>query len=504
MHRLTAILVMLLATDAAMAGDPFEIQLDDGDDSCWRRTDPGADGPINPDQVRPEFRSLTLSKWSCNSPATDPFNGSASNLGNDLFRLDLVIHGLVNPPGALYDPENALSPFQYGPSPLLAFVEINVDRRANNGGRDTGGDMTIEAGSHYLANVGRFGGLPSSSTSVRTITRPGDFDSDFFTAPQFERSGAEFVFKLCGCEPITVVSTSVPGDTVFSAGDTWVVRGHFFERTSGFNSVSLMTCPPQRYSSLVSVQFSHNVSTDNTTVSMVYAINQAGAAQLAGLGSEPPINHQVGCDGNEGSVHEALKDIADGATLAADSGWWGVDLPTQIMSAGWAHRTSFSSYLDPTEWRTTVLVGSTYSRTIDPPSADGAQFVWSDVSDTHSGDINGDGEENSLDRNALLSFITANDSADGVIDGQIATPDFGVEFYLQDLNYDGVVDCHDAAIYGGNPCCPADWNGENGLGIQDLFDFLSDWFAGTGDYNHDGMTSIQDIFDYLTAYFMGC
>lgn len=60
----------------------------------------------------------------------------------------------------------------------------------------------------------------------------------------------------------------------------------------------------------------------------------------------------------------------------------------------------------------------------------------------------------------------------------------------------------------GNPvaCCPANINGSDGVGVQDLFDFLAAWFAQTpvGDFNKDLSVTLQDLFDYLFAYFQGC
>ena len=60
----------------------------------------------------------------------------------------------------------------------------------------------------------------------------------------------------------------------------------------------------------------------------------------------------------------------------------------------------------------------------------------------------------------------------------------------------------------GNPttCCPANFNGVNGLSVQDIFDFLAAWFASnpSADFNHSGAISVQDIFDFLSAWFAGC
>jgi hypothetical protein len=53
--------------------------------------------------------------------------------------------------------------------------------------------------------------------------------------------------------------------------------------------------------------------------------------------------------------------------------------------------------------------------------------------------------------------------------------------------------------------CPADFNADGTLAVQDIFDYLNAWFGGspTADFNGGGL-SVQDIFDYLNAWFTGC
>jgi subtilisin-like proprotein convertase family protein len=55
-------------------------------------------------------------------------------------------------------------------------------------------------------------------------------------------------------------------------------------------------------------------------------------------------------------------------------------------------------------------------------------------------------------------------------------------------------------IYGAPPTCACDWNG-NGRTVQDIFDFLNDWFAGVGDFNSDGTLNVQDVFEFLNCWF---
>ena len=56
------------------------------------------------------------------------------------------------------------------------------------------------------------------------------------------------------------------------------------------------------------------------------------------------------------------------------------------------------------------------------------------------------------------------------------------------------------------PGCIADFNGSGAVTVQDIFDFLSAWFAGspTADINASGSVTVQDIFDFLSAWFTPC
>ena len=56
------------------------------------------------------------------------------------------------------------------------------------------------------------------------------------------------------------------------------------------------------------------------------------------------------------------------------------------------------------------------------------------------------------------------------------------------------------------PPCRADFNGANGVSVQDIFDFLAAWFnnSPSADFNGVNGVTVQDIFDFLGAWFAGC
>jgi hypothetical protein len=67
--------------------------------------------------------------------------------------------------------------------------------------------------------------------------------------------------------------------------------------------------------------------------------------------------------------------------------------------------------------------------------------------------------------------------------------------------------CNAGAV-SNSPCCYANYNKVNGVTVQDIFDFLGDWFAGrpyarVGGDGNGGTLSVQNIFDFLTNWFAG-
>jgi len=59
-----------------------------------------------------------------------------------------------------------------------------------------------------------------------------------------------------------------------------------------------------------------------------------------------------------------------------------------------------------------------------------------------------------------------------------------------------------------SPCCAADFNHAGGVTVQDIFDFLAAWFAGSPSAAYGGngfrFPTVQDIFDFLGGWFAGC
>lgn len=66
-----------------------------------------------------------------------------------------------------------------------------------------------------------------------------------------------------------------------------------------------------------------------------------------------------------------------------------------------------------------------------------------------------------------------------------------------DTNANGLIDACEIT----NDVCRCDWNNTAVVSVQDLFDFLTDYFANAGDFNGSGSTSVQDIFDFLFCFF---
>ena len=70
----------------------------------------------------------------------------------------------------------------------------------------------------------------------------------------------------------------------------------------------------------------------------------------------------------------------------------------------------------------------------------------------------------------------------------------------------GVWDAYSGFWHPYNIPCAIDFNGSGMVTMQDLFDFLSAFFAHspTADFNASGQVTVQDLFDFLLAWFAGC
>ncbi|MFN7019786.1 MAG: PQQ-dependent sugar dehydrogenase [Phycisphaerales bacterium] len=110
------------------------------------------------------------------------------------------------------------------------------------------------------------------------------------------------------------------------------------------------------------------------------------------------------------------------------------------------------------------------------------------------------------DIEAFLADFGTKGRPDGIIDACQTLADCdsngvsdGRQLQLQtdtDINYNGLPDSCE---------CRCDING-GGLGVQDIFDFLTLFFADNwrADFNGFNDVTVQDIFDYLACYFSGC
>lgn len=409
-----------------------EVETDAAGDAVARPTDAGLQLPFDP-QANPliDLLEVSLGAWAPSDAAADLFDGIYDRDGA-FVRIDLVLAGLVNPPGP--NSPSAFAPFLFGDHPVYGFVEFDLDDDVS-----TGGELFAPQ-FRYLGNVARFGGLPDSSDlHERAALDASAFDGDVRTPPLVERSGEEFHLALLGelFANATIEKLQGDPDDLFESGETWRAHGAFFHRAHGFEPFSFAAGgeTPGEYTPPGVLEFSHNPAADTTRVSLVFPLTNGGAALARGELQE----QNDGDPSNQASVLEGLVDLKTSAQFFE---MFPTGLAEEELILGWASRTP-TDHLEPKDWEVTVLLGTTYTE----PAPDGVYFVWSDIlPNVLRGDTDGSGILEPHDSESISEFIANADLDDGTADGRVTILDFASDFSVFDLNYDGVVDQTDVVL----------------------------------------------------------
>jgi len=461
---------------------PMVVTYTDPDfDAVARRTDPVGTAPYDPGAHRlVNLRTLTLGRWEPFEPQVDRFSGQFMPSGSYL-RMDLVLDGLHNPPGSI-DP-SAFDPYQYGDHPVYGFIELDIDDD-----HDTGGEVDAPQ-YRYLANIARFGGLPEGDAFDNRVAKDaGAFDGDFLTPPYVERHGEEFHLALLGDQfaPSDIVVVQGNADLAFEAGETWNITGTWFHRAHGFEPFSFAYggARPGEYAPACVLQFAHHIVDDTTTLSLVFPLTNPAAAALTGATPEPN-NHN---SSDQSSINEALQDLVESANFIVG---FPTGEPEEQLILGWANAGP-GSFLQPADWRPTVLLGVSYA-------VPGYGFVWTDAwPNVLRGNVNGENGVSHDDVDEILDCIESRDADDGAIDGAVVIAMFPVDFNNHDVNHDGRVDTLDswlASVVG-------DWDGDGDVDLADFagIQVCQGWTAGSGpmacglaDLNADGSVSLADF-----------
>ena len=445
----------------------------------------------------PDLLSLSIVPWQATDPVNDLYTGQqVAPSQAHLFRLDMVLNGLFNPPGPIFNP---FFPDGFGPRPVFALIEIDLDNNI-----DSGGEVESVSRSRFLGNVGRFGALPPGTAGARVATSAAAYDGFFDLGPQFERSGADMTVVLCGCSTPTSLIEIGNQNGILDAGETMIMRGRFLERFGALTPYSGVFGGGifGAYDPPIDVRFSHDIATDHTTVTIVYALDPTGAAAMTGQPVEP-VDFSLS---NHTSVQEMLF-----TTIKDSSGCCGPifsDPEATTLSQPWqdanfndsaAVLARTTQFLDPTQWRATALVGTAYT-TPEPEF-----YVWTDIGfNTRFGDLNHDGALTSADSAALQSRLDTLDGtisdADSTINGVVVIPNFGANFDVADLNSDGVIDANDLAALA---LARTDLNGDGHIDGVDLAIILSNFGPCAGcpaDLSDDGVVDGADLARILSNW----
>lgn len=473
------------AVDGLWEPDPeglYTLYTDGLNDRLLRRTSATALG-IGPEATI-ELLQYRIGNFMPADPETDLFTGQFYAGIDQYFRMDILLNGLVVPPGP-QSPGN-YDPFKYGYRPLYGVFEMDVD------GMMTGGELDY-AQDYMLGNMGRFGSKFSNGSPAyanRTARQFAHTQQPFEFDPQSKRTGHDFELMFNGQDILSIDKVAGDGDDNFERGETWVVSGHFFCRAHGYEFPDFWSgsgsdgvyCPE------VKVQFSHNYWRNKTTVSFVFPM----------INFTEPDDYD---DSNEVSIMEALNALVDASANVPTGN------PEDALIEDWAWKYPIM-YTLSNVWNLKLMVST--ATTMEP--TDGQYFVWTDLAPNHTpGDFDGDGDADADDTQAFEDFVALRDGdpdydTDGdPNNGTLVTPGYPKNFALWDRNGNGRVEPGDSPQ---TPLLPGDLDTDNDVDADD-FRFLAPLFAGpeqsappagveTGDFqladlDFDGDVDVGDI-----------
>ncbi|MBL1216528.1 MAG: hypothetical protein D8M59_03440 [Planctomycetes bacterium] len=487
---LTAWPVMFGVVMTAAADDPV-IHRDSQGDAVFRRTDFLADGDLNPLTIAPDIREVRYGFWNTNTPLTDPYKGRWTEDDDaGIWRLDLLFDGLVQPPGPIGLSGPTYDPFQYGPSPVYGYLELDLDDEL-----ETGGEVENVA-NRYMGNVARFGSRPRGVLGQSIAFIGSDLDGELLTPPYVERSGEEVHFSLCGCQDYQVTQTfGDPSPDTFDEGDVWLLEGRFLHRSHVFTPYSFAFggSSSGEYDPLIELRIEHDFQSDVTMLSIVCAATPEGAALLTG---EPQQALDLDAS-NHVSLLEFLFDMQFTAQFGSDPGP-GTSFDLVRAWADGDHDDLYD-FFEVEDWEVNALFGTAYLEQ-DPI----AHYVWTDVGfGLQFGDVTGDGEVTKADQNAIMNAVRHADGrgpdTDRLANGQVVLDAFGLNFALYDLTYTGAVNAIDLEAIGYDK--PGDINLDRQVTYADLrmADDMRGSIAGdvifnpAADMDNNGIISKADL-----------
>jgi len=487
-------------------GEPVPI-VDTVSDTVVRRTDQGVDGPLGEGvHESPDLIWGRMGNWVPTAPDGNIYDSGAWDTAGQFFRVDLFFDGLINPPGTLGLAGSAFAPYLYGLNPVFGFVEFDMDASVSTGGE------TWAQGDRYLGNLARWGGKATAPQFADRVALSGtDVWNDFDTPPYVQRSGEEFHIALLGEEITEIEEINGNADSTFDEEEIWLVRGTLFHRAHGYEEFSFAVGPPPGAYEPgdVEIRWKHwPPPNDTTQVTLIYPLTNQAWVDRSG---EPLAVVMNGDASDQNSIEEALEDLAFSAMYAPQGQH---DDPEWPIIADWGNQSP-ADYLIANDWGATLLVGMSYTE----PDGGGALFAWTDVvADVLLGDVNGDGTVDAADAQEIDDFISMHDGVDGEDgdtseNGSIMIIDFGWNFSIYDLNYDGFVDNVDVFAV----VIPGDMDLNLEVNIADVDDFVhallyqesgfppGDWplVQERGDFNHDGLLDGRDTVGFVNTLLEG-